>query len=293
MLSTLALHLGAHKTATTTLQRAFDARRRELLRLGTGYLGPGDLRDEPGLVFPKPEMPPSRIAQVQGRTASLLETLVPGALGERRSRLLVSEENILGTPRLMLRHAALYPGLTARLGALPADWDMADTHIFLSIRDYAGFFASCHSTVAQQGVWVPFGAQERTALARMPRRWPDVVADIRATLPAARLTVWRYEELRATGQAVVEAMAGGPFEIDLAAPGAMGALSAGAMAGIAEASFAAGGARLPGAQVRRIRQETEGSGPYDPWDAETRRTLSALYEEDCARIARMEGVALL
>jgi hypothetical protein len=293
MLSTLALHLGAHKTATTTLQRAFDSRRRELLRLGTGYLGPGDLRDEPGLVFPRPEMAADRVAQVQGRTARLLDTLVPAALGARRSRLLVSEENIIGTPRLMLRHAALYPGLTARLGALPADWDMAGTHVFLSIRDYAGFFASCHSTVAQQGVWVPFGAEERAALARMPRRWPDVVADIRATLPAARLTVWRYEELHATGQAVVEAMAGGPFEIDLAGPGAMGALSAGAMAGIAAASAAAGGARLPGAQVRRIRQDTEGSGPYDPWEAETRAALSNLYAEDCARIGRMDGVDLL
>jgi len=64
MLSTLALHLGAHKTATTLLQREFEARRRELLRLGTAYLGPGDLRDEPSLVFPVPEMHPDRVAEV-------------------------------------------------------------------------------------------------------------------------------------------------------------------------------------------------------------------------------------
>jgi hypothetical protein len=293
MLSTLALHLGAHKTATTLLQREFEARRRELLRLGTAYLGPGDLRDEPSLVFPVPEMHPDRVAEVQGRTAQRLENMVPGALGDRRSRLLLSEENILGTPRLTLRHRTLYPGLIARLGALPAAWDMDQTRIFLSVRDYAGFFASCHSTVAQQGVWLPFGARERAALARLPRRWPDVVADIRATIPEARVTVWRYEELCATGQAMVEAMTGGPFEIDMDQSGAMGALSAGAMARIAAASARAGGAPLPRAQVRRIWHETAGSGPYDPWQAETRQMLSACYEDDCARIAGMDGVELL
>jgi hypothetical protein len=140
---------------------------------------------------------------------------------------------------------------------------------------------------------VPFGARERAALARLRRRWPDVVADIRATLPAARLTVWRYEELHATGRAVADAMAGGPFEIDLDLHSSMSALTAGAMARIAAASAKAGGARLPRAQVRRIRQETAETGRYDPWQVETRRMLSACYEEDCARIGRMDGVELL
>jgi len=293
MLETLALHLGAHKTATTMIQREFGTRRRELLRLGTGYLGPDDLRDVPGLVFPKPEMSASRMAEVQARTAGLLETLPPGALGQTRSRLLVSEENILGTPRLMLRHATLYPGLRARLGALPAAWNGTETEVFLSIRDYAGFFASCHSTIAQQGVWVPFGAPQRADLARMPRRWPDVVADIRAALPRARLTVWRYEDLHDVGQRVVDAMTGGAFEVDFASRGAMASLSAEAMARIEAEASQRDDRKLPRDLVRRIRKDHADGPRYAPWDAETRDLLSQAYDEDCDAIRTTSGVTLL
>lgn len=293
MLETFALHLGAHKTATTMIQREFGKRRRELLRLGTGYLGPDDLRDVPGLVFPKPEMDAARTAAVQARTAQLFDVLVPGALGETRTRLLVSEENILGTPRLMLRHAALYPGLRARLGALPAAWNAPETEVFLSIRDYAGFFASCHSTIAQQGVWVPFGDRERAALARMPRRWPDVVADIRAVLPRARLTIWRYEDLHDVGQPIVDAMAGGPFEVDFAARGAMASLSGAAMVRIEAEARDRGGRKLPRDLVRRIRQDHVDDPRYAPWEAETRDLLSQAYDEDSAAIRAMEGVTLV
>lgn len=291
MSPTLALHLGAHKTATTYIQRNLDDRRRELLRHGVRYFGSAELRGVEGVVFPTPrDVREDLAAPVQRRTRAMLSRMVDAAVPDDAARVLVSEENILGSSRLNLRRAKLYPALAERLACLPESWGAGRTEIYLSVRNYADFFASCHSTIALQGDWIDLGADRQARIAELPRRWTDIVAEIRAHFPAAELVVWRYEDLGRVGQEVMDSMVGAPFPMDFGVRGTMASLTAEGMEAIEAAFIANGEAPLSPETVRRIRDETQGSGArYDPWDPALRARLTEAYEADWAEISALNA----
>lgn len=286
----LALHLGAHKTATTFMQRCFEDRRRELLRMGVRYFGSSELRGVEGLIFPTPRDVRDRLAApLQRQSAATLRRVVDASVPERAKRVLVSEENILGSPRLNIRRAKLYPALIDRLACLPPEWNTDSLEVYLAIRDYAGFFASCHSTIASQGDWMPLGPDKQAEIAKLPRRWTDVIADIRTVLPRAEVVVWRYEDLQSLGQQVINAMVGGPFEMDFSQKGTMAALTTEGMEQIQEAWRRNGEEPLDPKQAREIRDATATGQRYDPWNPALKAAMSAAYAEDWDKIQRMRG----
>lgn len=288
MAPTFALHLGAHKTATTFIQRNLEDRRRELLRQGVRYFGTSELRDVEGIVLPTPRDVREGLAEpLQRRTATTLRQLVDDAIPDHARRVLLSEENFLGSSRLNIRRGKLYPAMEDRLRCLPESWNSDRLEIFLSIRDYASFFASCHSTIALQGDWMEFGAEKQAAIAELPRRWTDVVREIRAVFPRAEMVIWRYEDLATLGQHVMNDMVGFDFPMDFSHKGTMASLTAQGMDRLRIAWEENDGEPLDTETVRDIRKATQDGDRYDPWSPDIKAVLSDAYAKDWAQIQAM------
>lgn len=190
----LILHLGAHRTGTTALQHVLRTNRKSLDRRGIGYWGPGILRKVIGAGLlqgaERQDMRGAVAADPSKARDDLGERA--GAARERGiARIVVSEENLIGTMPSNLGWAQLYPHTGARLAVLARLLPQAPAAIYLSIRDYAGYWASAYAFSALRRR-LPDFADIAPDILRGPRGWPEVAADIAAAFPGAALKLWPY-----------------------------------------------------------------------------------------------------
>jgi hypothetical protein len=190
------LHVGAHRTGTTTLQRVMCANRRRLLRQGIAFLGPEALRGaRPGQGGP-----------AAGGAAG------PHAVAAAADGLLiVSEENLLGTMPACLGGATLYPGAGARLAAAVAAFGPGCRGIGLAIRRPDDWWASVIAHQAAQGRAVSLA--QIAALSAGRRGWRDVIAELAAACPGVAVVVWRFDALIGDPAAQLGLLAGRPVRL--------------------------------------------------------------------------------
>lgn len=155
------LHVGAHRTATTTFQRYLDANRPAFRDAGIEVHYPPATRETPELLHAPPPGP-----------------------------WIISDENILGTMEGNIVAGDIYPGALGQLSRYPALLERA-TDIYLSIRNYADFWSSAIAFTFDPGVGVP-GRDALRAFAEARRGWVEVVEDLRAAAPAARIRVREF-----------------------------------------------------------------------------------------------------
>ncbi len=195
----IVLHLGAHRTATTSLQGMLGDSHVALQEVGLAYWGPKRLRAGlfDGLYGGGPTLPPRQHGRAARRVALQLEAAAQfGA-----AFVFVSEENMLGTMRLITRAQRLYPDAGARVARFAEGFGGHELTLGLSIRCYDAFWASVLGWRMRRGGPLPLPAL-CDRLVTQPRRWRHVIADLAQTLPEARVTVWTHE-----------AMAGLPAEL--------------------------------------------------------------------------------
>ncbi|MFZ3581021.1 hypothetical protein ACOI1H_02465 [Loktanella sp. DJP18] len=183
-------HIGAHRCATTTFQAYLDQNRQPLIRAGIMPWTPSVTREGlfDRLVRPPAQDDPGLDAQAARRIANRLSSM------ERRGvrQLLVSEENMIGTPRDNIARQALYPGLAARLARFRDAFGGRVDRIGLVIRGYEAFWASSIAFAVMAGTRVP-GAEACKRIANQPRCWADVVCDLRRLCPDTPISVWTFE----------------------------------------------------------------------------------------------------
>lgn len=275
------LHLGAHKTATTYLQTRLEMSADVLSAFGVRVVLPEEMRSFTGLAFAKNRQTSLRqqLAAWKGRSALSAEL----AEIERSAppTILISEENIIGNSRQILRTGKLYHQARQRLRTLPKHLNSERTEIFIAIRSYANFFASCHAQVIRSGRFKTWDEYDADRLAALPRHWQDLVADIRAILPRATLTIWRFEDLDQVGDRVLSMMTGmTPNWIKGRDERPMQSLSAEGMARLVD--LAQQREVMP-ADIAKIMAETnsrDGYSRYDPWSSAEREALDTAYEAD-------------
>lgn len=184
------LHIGAHRCATTTFQAYLDQNRAGLAAGGIAAWTPALTRSGlfAGLVRPPGQNDPDADAACARRVRNRRRHL--DAKGIRQ--LLVSEENMIGTPRDNLSRHALYPGLLPRLTRFKAAFAGQVDRIGLVIRSYEAFWASSIAFAVTSGHPVP-DAATCARVAEQPRCWSDLVREIRQLFPDAPLHVWTFE----------------------------------------------------------------------------------------------------
>ncbi|SEW24121.1 hypothetical protein SAMN04488515_1787 [Cognatiyoonia koreensis] len=179
----IALHLGAHRCATTTFQTFLDQNRQQLAGHGVQVWTPANTRAGlfDGLICPPDQDATREIARARTMAAGL-----------QASQLVVSEENMIGTPRNNLAVGALYPGLTPRLQRFEQVFKGQVRRIGLAIRSYESYWVSTMSYAAIRGHALPDRAA-CAALATQQRSWTDIASEIRALFPSVPLHIWLFE----------------------------------------------------------------------------------------------------
>ena len=274
----IVLHLGAHRCATTTLQRMMGQSHAALAARRIAYWGPKRTRSGlfHGLIGQTGTTPPWQAAQAQRRIALACAGQAAGGT----EQLFVSEENMLGTMRMTLAERVLYPDAGDRVAGFARAMAGHKLTLALSIRSYDTWWASVLAFRLTRGGPLP-GRQIAARLALQPRRWRDVITDLNRALPRARIMVWCHEDMAHRPNQVVDTLTGRRVAC------AGGAAHLNPMPGIGSLRAYLEDCGHPPGLIRTA------AGRFMPFDADQRAVLRALYAEDRAWLARgADGLAI-
>ncbi len=201
----IVLHLGAHRTATTTLQRMMGASRAALDQAKMAYWGPKRTRSGlfHGLIGQTDAVMPWQIS----RTADRVRAQIAQHEDEGAETLLVSEENMLGSMREVLENQLLYPNAGARVARFVLGMGPAPKTVGIAIRSYDSWWASVLAFRMLRGGPLPH-AGFCAGLVAQPRRWRDVITDVARALPEASINVWHHEDFGCYPDAVIRHLTG-------------------------------------------------------------------------------------
>lgn len=178
-MTSIVVHLGAHRTGTTYLQ--------QFLRKNSAYLERTGIQ----LVYP----PLSRV-----------QTLTEVQLTQTRA--VVSEENILGTMEENISTGVLYPSAAVCLARHSALLKQADK-VYLTIRRYDEWWASSIAFLAKCGSPLPSLAHVNK-IARLQRTWNHVIDDIVEAAPQAEVIVREFNWKQSTPKQHLNKLTGWP-----------------------------------------------------------------------------------
>lgn len=188
------LHIGAHRTGTTSFQ-AYVRRNRDSMRARRiGFWGP--LRTRKGL-FSGIQPSSGRGSQSARRARGRILLQMDRAERNETKTLIVSDENMLGTMRLNMQSKLLYADVGERMSRYDAAFDGRIDIVVLSVRALDHYWSSAASYCAARG----FPMLEPDQLVRVafgPRSWRDVIADVSCAVPGAKIVVVPFE--RTTGR---------------------------------------------------------------------------------------------
>lgn len=185
---TVALHVGAHKTATSHLQRSLHQAADGLADAGVRYYGPEHLR-----------LPGRSLPALFGLKAGAARRRTPAdqlaLLRKDASRLVLSEENYIGVLHTPRRRAAKvrYPDAGPRITALAGAMDCGGVDVFLGVRHPATYLNSAYSQMLLGGRVMPM-VQFLRLNPISGVDWLDLVQRIRQAPGVNCLTVWCYED---------------------------------------------------------------------------------------------------
>ena len=170
------LHIGAHRCATTTFQSYMRLNGDRLGGLGIGFWGPhrtlggllGGLQPRPG---------PARGRDLQRRATGRLRLHLSRGSAAGLTRLVVSDENMMGSIRDNLRRGGLYDGVGERMARYGAAFDGNLTDVVVNVRALDGYWTSALGYALMRGATLPAPAL-LNRLAESARGWRDVITDL-------------------------------------------------------------------------------------------------------------------
>jgi hypothetical protein len=188
------LHIGAHKTATTYMQKTLAINREELAAKGIHYDPLEVLRKNfTNSLQDPPKGNPEFVAALKDRI--------------KVQDVIVSEENMPGVPGDLVRNGVYYAHARERLAHIGVLLDVTAPEIFLAVREYSSFLVSMYCEYIRHREFIAF--PDYFELYRKSEfSWLKVVGDIAGALPAARLRLWDFSKFRTIEGEVFSAMLG-------------------------------------------------------------------------------------
>lgn len=275
------LHIGAHRTGSTTFQAYMRANSDALDRANIAFWGPRRTRN--GLfrgLTPNTGVPTKK-TDMQKRAQGRVQLRLDQARRNNKTAVLVSDENMIGTGRMCLRSNQLYPGIGERMARFQSAFGDSVSRIVLCTRSQDRFWASAIAYAVSRGYPVP-GHKKLHSIASAKRSWRDVVSDLACAMPNADIRVLPYEVCYANPVILARKAAG----LDVQFTG--------------EHEWLNRSPELP--KLRRLLQERgqdpailpEGDGVWQPFDEEQRNEMRETYADDLFWLARgADGLAKL
>lgn len=199
----LILHIGAHRTGTTSFQNYMRRHAAELSARSIGFWGPA--RTRKGLftgIQPTPGLGVEAARRARGRILLQLDKAAKRGV----QTLVISDENMMGSSRRNLRTGRLYPDVGERIARYAAAFDNRIDTVALSVRSLDSFWNSTAAYGVHRGHDVPGDAQFE-AIAGAGRTWRDVVADVSCAAPQATIKVLPFERFTGRADRFLEAAA--------------------------------------------------------------------------------------
>lgn len=270
----MILHIGAHKTATSYMQKKL-ALNVELLKRRNIHFDPLEtVRKEFTPILNDRATPANEwIRELRGTARSM--------------NVLLSEENIMGVPGDLVREGQYYVWARSRLSRVRELLEADRPEIFLALRDYSAFTVSMYSEYIRHRAFLKFEEYleiyEATAFS-----WVRVIDDIFQAIPEARLSVWDFGHFRTLEKGVFQAMLG--FDPDIL-ENPVGPVRE-SFSEVAVRAFEALSGALTHAEMKKLINPIARNLPkgadfpaYDPHNPETKAHMKAQYAEDLATIA--------
>lgn len=209
----IVFHLGAHRTATTSFQSYIRHNLADLTTQGVGFWGPSRTRG--GLfagIIPVNGSPRlSRQARMaKGRIALHLDR----AKVQGTRVLIVSDENVLGTPRRNMRDLVPYRGAGERMARHAEAFGGRITRVILSIRDFDSYWPSVLAFAVARGHGLPTPAQ-LDRIAMQARGWREVITDLACAIPGVEILVLPHEIYAGMPERRLEIMTAGQVRAPL------------------------------------------------------------------------------
>ncbi len=185
------LHLGAHRTGTTTFQHYMRDHVDALADRNVGYWGPKQSRKSvfPGLFRSVSARKGRNMTQ---RAEGRIRMFCHQARSSGVQHLLISDENLLGSCVQNLRYERLYPAAGERTARISAAFAGRVRRIVVSIRAQDLWWASACAMTVSRGHRVPT-APVFAAIADNRRTWRDVITDLACAAPGADIAVMPFE----------------------------------------------------------------------------------------------------
>ena len=202
----IILHLGAHRTASTSFQHYMRRNAVQLRSQGTAFWGPNETRN--GLLSGAIQVPgritaPDQMQRARGRVALKLSRLKRAGV----TRLIVSDENLIGSPRQNLRNMRLYAAVGERMARYHAALGGNIAKVVFGIRAQEAYWASALAFTLERGGAVPSPAELRH-MAHSPRSWRDVITDLACAMPGTQIAVLPHERYASLPEAKLAVMTG-------------------------------------------------------------------------------------
>ncbi|OUD09210.1 hypothetical protein BVC71_10945 [Marivivens niveibacter] len=186
------LHLGAHRTGTTSFQTFLKRNRAALSRRGIAVWEPDQIRS--GLfqgVLHDPAQITADVARLSERSRGRIKIEQSRLVKTGADTLIISDENFIGTPMGNLRSGRLYDDAILRLMRLRTAIGRVRS-VTLTVRSYDSYWSSILSFGLMRGKGIPTN-DDLDRLVTQPRRWRDLIADVAQVFPDARLIVAPFE----------------------------------------------------------------------------------------------------
>ena len=296
--SQLVLHLGAHRTGTTSIQAALDSASGELSRSGIVALTP----PRPGkrglitvrklvkiLVSAKGPAALLKLPLKRYQSRNLLDELIRdcGVEPTGISRLILSDEMMPGRA-FAPDGSSLYPFALDHLNSLKRVLSRPVDEIHLTLRSYDSFLTSVYAMRAVYAHDIPPFDEIAGRLLKIERRWPEVVGDVLSVFGEARLVLSTVEE---TGlQQRIAALVGPAADkIDFSSHLPDRLNRAPTLEAITQALRAPGEIGDPDLLVEHFKNGTT----FDPISKTERSRLKTNYEQDLDELRQIESLVWL
>lgn len=215
------LHVGAHRSGTTTFQHYVRHQMAALDAQQIGFWGPARTRKS---IFPGLLSQPNTARDVKRASGRVQLHLARARLAGVK-KLLVSDENMIGAPRQCVRHASLYPAIGERMARISAAFGGQISRVVMTIRAQDLWWASAAAFTVARGHSVP-SPEQREEIAKSARTWRDVITDLSCAVPGAELVIAPFEHSAGSPHILLKAATGVNAEPAAATPWLNRSLSA-------------------------------------------------------------------
>ncbi|QYX55548.1 hypothetical protein K1T73_10600 [Roseovarius sp. SCSIO 43702] len=187
------LHIGAHRAASTSFQYYMRENAAALARRNTAFWGPARTRN--GMFHGIMPVPSRRsmaqqMARARGRIALKLAKLEDRGF----ERLVISDENMLGSMRANMRDGALYRAAGQRMARYHAGFGTEVRRVGISLRSPESYWRSAMGYCLMRLGRLP-EPEDMLRLAAMPRGWRDVVMDVACAMPGVEIVAMPHETM--------------------------------------------------------------------------------------------------